>query len=169
MISFLEELRNLDGLPKAPAQSGLLTLTLQGDGDVEVISRAKEVLRPVVSILARGSDWPDVDEWTSTLPEWFVRACVPEPTQAEADAWLKRWHSLSPARKAEEEERQPWSLPAWLHWLSPGENERQWRWLDAGTEGHRLWITIEVAGYPTAYGALRWLLRAAGATHINER
>lgn len=43
----------------------------------------------------------------------------------------------------------------------------EWFWWDAevGTDG-TLQVTVEVPGWPTALGALDWLLRAAGAAEI---
>jgi hypothetical protein len=90
-------------------------------------------------------------------------------SQEAALAWLKKWRALSPEEQAAEEERQPWALADWLHWFAKGPDERQWRWLSGRPIARdRLQITLEVAGLPTAYGALAWLLRAAGAVKVGE-
>lgn len=172
MLSFEEEEQRLSGTAPSPA-SQRLVLTLGGTStkdSASALAQIKDVLRAVVAVRARGADWPNTAEWANRLPQWFVEACAPERTQAEIEEWLKFWRALPPGKRAAASEARAWTLSGWLHWFAPTGDERQWRWLDSGIEGeHRLWITIEVAGYPTAYGALRWLLRTAGITNIEER
>jgi hypothetical protein len=172
MLSFEEEEQRLLGTALSPAPQRLV-LTLAGisaKDSASVLAQIKNVLRTVVAVRAGGVDWPSTEEWARRLPRWFVEGCAPERTQAEIEEWLKFWRALPPLKRAAASEERAWTLSGWLHWFAPGGDERQWRWLDAGVEGdHRLWITIEVAGYPTAYGALRWLLRAAAVTNIDER
>jgi hypothetical protein len=171
MISYIEELRRIEGSGSA-SSAGTLTVALNAycpDGAADALARIRNVLHRVVSMRATEAEWPDVDEWARELPKWFVDACRPELSQKEALAWLEKWRSLSPAEQAAEEERQPWALADWLHWFARSSDERQWRWLMGDTLGQdRLQITVEVEGFPTAYGALVWLLRAAGAVEVKE-
>jgi hypothetical protein len=171
MTPYSEELRRLDG--QAPSGTAtMLRLVLVAKcprGAAEVLERVRDVLGRVVGALASGSELPDARKWRETLPSWFVEACRPEMSQAEALDWLEKWRALSPPQQAAEEERQAWSLEDWLHWFAKGPDERQWRWLSGQVAApDRLKVTLEVAGLPTAYGALTWLLRAAGATAIIE-
>jgi hypothetical protein len=94
-----------------------------------------------------------------------VAACGPERSREDAERWLAWWRTLGPVDKARAESKQQWALPDWLYWLMP--SERQWFWWDAevGRDGS-LRVTIEVAGWPVALGALGWLLRAAGAVEL---
>lgn len=172
MRSFLDEEHLLNGNGPA-AKTHSLTLTIEGtcaSGSESVLERVKDGLRPVVAARAHGNAWPSDAEWSQRLPFWFVDACVPERTPAEITAWMDHWRTLSPKRQAIAAEARAWTLSGWLHWFAPGGDERQWRWFDSGIiSSDRFWITIEVEGYPTAYGALRWLLRAAGATDLEEK
>ena len=83
----------------------------------------------------------------------------------EAERWVAWWRTLAPADKARAESEKRWTLEDWLYWLTP--SQRQWFWWDAVTDGdHALRVTVEVADWPTALGALDWLLRAAGASEV---
>jgi hypothetical protein len=165
-----EELNSLEYEAFTP-RSGVLTVTLRASSVMpseDVLRRSREVLREVVAA-SRGSEWPSLLEWNQLLPRWFVDACGPELSREEAQAWMEEWRRLTPAEKAASEERERWSLPGWLHWFAPGDDQRQWCWLSGKAIGRdRLEVVIEVPGYPTAYGALVWLLRAAGAERVWE-
>jgi hypothetical protein len=171
MTPIQKELRRLERNDDPPRE-GVLTVDLQaicsGRAD-DVLRRVKEVLSQVISVRVRDPKWPQGDTWRQILPRWFVGACGPELSPEEARAWYEGWKRLSRAERVAAEERQPWSLLDWLHWFAPGNDERQWRWLRGATVGHDcLQIVIEVQGHPTAYEALVWLLRAAGAKRVWE-
>lgn len=171
MITFAEELMRLED--RGPtSNNGLLTLILNAEcsrGAAEVVRSVKEALLPVVTVRKNESEWPDVTQWSRKLPRWFVDASAPEMSREAALAWLEQWRSLSPTEQVEEEKKQPWALADWLHWFAPGPDERQWRWLSAApTDRTHVQVVVQVGGYPTAYGALTWLLRAAGAVDIRE-
>lgn len=173
MLSYNEELSRLNGDgATATSKSADLTITLNvhcPGGAAEVLKRVKTVLGQVVSVRASGSEWPQVEAWARVLPGWFVEACQPEMSREEAQAWLEKWRSLSADEQAAEEARQPWALADWLHWFAKGPDERQWRWFSGGAAGpDRLQVVLEAEGLPTAYGALVWLLRAAGAVRVQE-
>lgn len=77
------------------------------------------------------------------MPEWFVAACSPERTA----------------------EKTSWTLADWLYWMEP--DERQWFWWDARIDGEgATTVLVEVPRWPSATGALEWLLRAAGASSV---
>jgi hypothetical protein len=171
VITFAEELMRLED--RVPASNrGLLTLVLNAEcpqGAAKVIELVKEALLAVVTVRENESDWPDLAQWRRILPRWFVDACPPEMSREAALAWLEQWRSLSPTEQAEEEKNQQWALADWLHWFAPGPDERQWRWLGGTSmDQTRIQVVVQVGGYPTAYGALTWLLRAAGALDIRE-
>ena len=62
-----------------------------------------------------------------------------------------------------------WELANWLDRFVPGPDQRQWSWWAGSIESNtRLSITLVAEGWPTAYGAFKWLARASGATRIDE-
>lgn len=162
-----DEVRHLREGPRAherPAGVGLQEVLAQSDGQSGVlVARAREVLLAVVtSAFPRWS--PDVAR--SQLPRWFIDRCAPEPTAEEERAWLAWWRTLSPAARSAAESDAAWTVDNWLHLVAP--DERQWHWWDARTEGPNFArVSIEVSGWPTATGALEWLLKAAGATSVS--
>ncbi|QRP49055.1 hypothetical protein [Amycolatopsis sp. FDAARGOS 1241] len=134
-----------------------------GAGGVEVLGRSRAVLLEVLE--HSGPGWPTVEEWRSILPPWFVAACGPEMRREDAERWMAWWRTLGPADKARVESERRWTLADWLYWLMP--SERQWFWWDAKVgRDDTLRVSIEVMGWPTALGALDWLLRAAGAVEV---
>jgi hypothetical protein len=171
MTPYLVELERIAGRDVEP-DTPYLTVTLVADcprGAEDALARTKEALLPIVSVLARGSEWPSEDGWARLLPAWFVGACGPEMSRAAVEAWLEKWRDLPREQQIAEEERQPWALGDWLYCFYEGADERQWRWLGAEPiGGDRLRVTLEVEGLPVAYGALRWLLRVAGASQVRE-
>lgn len=130
-----------------------------------VLDRCREVMRAVLEDAEGG--WPTVDEWKLRLPKFFVEAAAPERSTKAAEHWLAEWRGLSPAEQAVASRAAPWSLADWLYWMEP--ERREWYWWDAGTDGRaQLWVDVQVDGWPTAVGALRWLLRAAGALDVSD-
>lgn len=162
-----EERRHLTDGPRpgeVPGGVGTVGVLARGGADGgEVLDRSRAVL---LAVLERsGPEWPTVEEWRSLLPPWFVAACGPEMSREDAERWLAWWRTLGPADRARAESERRWTLADWLYWLMP--SERQWFWWDAevGRDG-TLRVTVEVPGWPTALGALDWLLRAAGAAEV---
>jgi hypothetical protein len=161
-----DELRLLAERPgpgaKAPAP-GTEQVIAAGPAE-EIVRRTVEVLRVVDE---HSADWPDLDRWRSLLPDWFVAACSPEHTPAEAAAEQERIRRLPPAEQAEAAANQGWTLSNWLYWLEPA--QRQWFWWNATTPSpDTVLIDIWIAGWPAPLGALDWLLRAAGATSVDH-
>lgn len=161
-----EEQRHLTVGPRpgeVAAGAGTVCVFARGGDGGGVLERSRAVMLAILE--HSGSQWPTVEEWSSLLPPWFVGACAPEMSREEAERWLSWWRSLGPAERARTESERRWTLADWLYWLTP--SERQWFWWDAEVdEGGELRIAIEVEGWPTALGALDWLLRAAGAMEI---
>ena len=123
----------------------------------EVLDRCREVLGLVLRQPA--DSWPTVEQWRSLLPKWFVDACAEEITRAEAE----RRRSLPMPER--EKLAEHWSVGAWVHWLKP--SERQWFWWDGRqTSPSDLMIRVEVNDFPFPAGALKWLLKAAGASTV---
>ena len=152
------ELRRIDAGPvPGEAVDGFLVHVAVGTPrPPETLCRVRDVLRVVLSYLGTSSG----EDWARLLPAWFVSACSPELTPAEAEAALARWRADPVAHDAD-----PWSLSGWLYWFEP--ENRSWWWWDGQIEGDdRLGITIVVEGHPFADGALRWLLLAAGAASV---
>ena len=109
--------------------------------------------------------WPADEEWPRLMPDWFVRACAPEPTEEEAATWLARWRRLSPEQQAREEASLAWTLLNWVYWFRP--EDREWCWWNAWAENPDLaLVEVRIDAWPAPTGALRWLLRAAGAVEM---
>lgn len=134
-------------------------------GAAQVVDRTREVLCVVV-VASTGAGWPSLEEWRGLLPRWFVDACGHQRSKDEEMRWLQRWRSASPAEKAHLEREQPWSLADWVHWFRPG--ERQWRWWSWRVAGDVAVVQVAADQDPCPLAALVWLLRAAGATEVNE-
>ncbi|TCC19248.1 hypothetical protein [Kribbella sindirgiensis] len=159
-----ELLRLLDDNPRAAREAGV-QLSVESADSALLLERCREVM---VKILQHGEeDWPDLPVWQRELPAWFVLACGPERTQEEADAKLIWWRGLSPGEQMVASEVSRWALSDWLWWLEP--ENRTWYWLGADVVGaQHLLVHVEIDGAPAPIGALRWLLKAAGATEIEE-
>jgi hypothetical protein len=124
----------------------------------EVLDRCKDILRvvidPAISLDAPG------EKWKPLLPAWFTDACSPEITRAEAEEILAGPNGFN--RYAE-----MWSLSDFLHWFKPG--ARQWFWLNGKVQTpDKLVVALQVDGWPFPWGALHFLLKAAGAKSIAE-
>lgn len=159
-----EELNRLHGAqPRALGGVGTVRFTVEVDGDPsEVFRRARQVLTVIDEHALSG--WPGLEEWRRRLPAWFVAACAPEMSQDEQDAWLAQWRSLNDEDRAAMDAAQPWSLDNWLYWMEP--ENRQWWWWSATVNPPTL--AAEVEGWPFPWGALSWLLQAAGATAVRS-
>lgn len=135
-----EELRHIRAGAGGEAPPGEID-RLEAASGAAALARAREVLEVVVGRDAASADWPDVGEWRSLLPAWFVAACVDD--SEVRDCVLDKW-----------------SLRAWTYWFQPG--LRQWRWWDARVEDGRLVVSLLVLQRPYLRGALEWLLKVAG-------
>ena len=139
-MNVLAEMRRLlagpsddDGAP-LPAR-----YEFSADDPGAVIERARSVLAIVFARCAQ--QWPSTAEWHSLLPQWFVDACAPTPSDHER-----------------------WSLDGWLYWFDPAGDgpDRTWEWWDAGIVDGRGWVEVAIDGFPFGSGPMRWLLVAAG-------
>ena len=163
-----DEVRHVDQGPRpneSPAGLGLIDVNVLAEGSaVDVIERAKGVLRAVLSITP--DEWDSPGTGASRLPEWFVAGCATDRSAEDDEQWLMWWRSLEPGAKARAAHERPWTLPDWLHWMHP--DERQWYWWDARVDGDSsAKVLVEVPGWPSAIGALEWLLRLAGASSVH--
>jgi hypothetical protein len=124
-------------------------------------------IREVMTIVGRDwSAWPSESEWQELLPSWFVDACGPTQTRAEAEDDIKKWRLMSTATQIAYEARVKWSLADWLHWLEP--DEREWWWVAEEIHGpNDLTILLRINGWPAPFGAFDWLARVAGAEELD--
>jgi len=135
------------------------------------LQRCKDLLIAVTHwIPAPGERQPTLDDWRARLPDWFVAACAPELTEAEAAEEMKAWRALDTEGKALYEAEHPWTLANWLAWFAwDSDVQRSWRWWDGGViDDARFWIDVEVLNDPGAVGSLLWMMRAAGARPVVE-
>jgi hypothetical protein len=131
----------------------------------EVLEKAKETLKAVNENSL--PEWPSIDRWRQILPAWFVNRCAPERSQEEAENWLTWWKSLTPAEQKKVLAEEEWSLSNWIYWFQP--DNRQWYWWDGvPLDRNYVVIAVEVDAWPFAWGALRWLFRAAGADDLRS-
>lgn len=140
------ELRHLErGATESDGHVGLgpIRLHFAAPDPALVIDRARELLRVTNTALLRGWE-PDSDEAPEEIPEWFERACAPE------------------GRSTGER----WSVRGWLWWAHP--NRRLWFWWDARVVRPGVGVAeIAPEGAPFPSEALRWLLKASGATEVD--
>jgi hypothetical protein len=139
----LDRLRQVGVAGQLPGSTGLLRYVVEAPDPAAVIGRATDVLRVVLE--RSDGTWPSLDAWRRALPAWFVAGFTAEPTGQEQDAW---------------------TLEAWLSWLEP--DERSWFWWGAEHRGDRVEVLVDVDSWPYPDGALRCLLRLAGASAVES-
>lgn len=135
-------------------------------------SSSAECIEKITSVCAivstRAANWSALQQvdWESLLPQWFLDACAPPMSAAEAQAFLERWRKLSPADRTALTDAQAWSLPDWLHWMNP--EQATWSLAASETLSPNLArVVLEVDGWPVAIGSFRWLAKAAGAVKVD--
>ncbi|HYS74044.1 MAG TPA: hypothetical protein VEO96_08720 [Thermoplasmata archaeon] len=162
-----DEIRHLRDGPKANQQRPMIDhIIARCPGNAEVVlRRCKQVLD---TILAQDpTNWPSNEVWHSVLPKWFVAKCAPEMTREAAENHLRQRQGLSPDERQriarEEDSRWRWSVLNTVFWFRP--EERSWWWWDGVAENENtIRVAVAIGGWPYASGALRWILRASGAT-----
>lgn len=162
-----EEQRHLEAGPRSgevPTGVGLVDVVASCNGGADqLLERVRDVLRTVIDHQA--PEWPSTTTWRTLLPSWFVEACADEMSPSETEAWLSWWRSLPTEQQAAAMNDMRWSLADWLYWFEP--EQRQWFWWDATAErDDQVRVVVELAGWPAPFGALQWLLTAAGATDV---
>lgn len=171
LVRVLEELRRLRTGPapgENPGPAGTERFVGQCPGTAEmVLAQCKQVLALVLE-QSTGTHWPGVQEWRALLPSWFVRECAAEQTQEEAEREAAHYRQLSPEEKSRWSKQVRWTVGGWVGWLGPG--EREWWWWDGHVEDPAtIVVDVQVDDWPHAVGALEWLLRACGATHVESQ
>jgi hypothetical protein len=135
------------------------------------LDRCKELLIAVTHWLPPRDELPvSVDDWKAHTPDWFVRACVPEMSKAQAEEELRAWRTLDEAGKLRYQAEQPWTFASWIAWFDWSSGlKRSWRWWNGGTnDDSDFWIEVEVFEDRAAVGTLTWMMRAAGARTVVE-
>lgn len=164
----LAELRRLEDAPcegERPDGAGIVSFLADcPEGAARVKARAMDVIRVVdEAALCRRSNRED---YVARLPRWFTAVTGAAMTPAEENRWLARRRRLPPAERLLADENRAWSLDAWLFWMEP--SGRQWFWwrADQGDNNSMLVVTVTVEAWPCPWGALRWLIRAAGGVDL---
>lgn len=165
-MTFEEELRHLAyGASDKDTPEGVGLLVIEAAcpaGADQVLGRCRAALSATLRGMHQGVSDPSA--WRRLLPRWFVDACVEQSTE-QVEQWLAWWSTLPDDAKASAAEDRAWSLDGWLHWLTP--QERQWWWWDAECVlPTQLQVRVQIDGWPAPTGALRWLLRTAGASVV---
>jgi hypothetical protein len=135
------------------------------------LDRCKELLIAVTHWIPPRDELPvSVEDWKAHTPDWFVRACAPEMSLAQAEEKLRAWSALDEAGKLRYQAEQPWTFANWIAWFDcSSDPQRSWRWWNGGTnDDSEFWIEVEVFEDPAAVGTLTWMMRAAGARSVVE-
>ncbi|MDO9384545.1 MAG: hypothetical protein Q7T86_16970 [Hyphomicrobiaceae bacterium] len=129
-----------------------------------VVQRVSHILQVVDCTLLNNAAAANVD-WREVVPTWFLTAVIPTLTPAEQQQHLSWWRNLSAEEKARYEITQKWTLDGWLYWMEP--ELRQWFMLSLHYSGKdQIGGLIRVLEWPTPWGSLRWLFRAAGCSQL---
>ena len=131
------------------------------------LDRCKELLIAVTHWIPSRDELPvSVEDWKAHTPDWFVRACAPEMSTAQAEEELRAWMALDEAGRRRYQSEQPWTFANWIEWFDwSSDLQRSWRWWDGGTnDDSEFWIEVEVFEDPAAVGTLTWMMRAAGVS-----
>ena len=153
-MSSSDELRRLEHGPgPGEAVPGIGLAEIEAacpDGAAPVLDRCRAALAAVVA--------------AGELPPWLDEHFVTEAEKAVAPA-------PDPADDAEARiaalDRQQWTRLDWLWWFEA--EQRYWWWWDAAIpEPDRLRVQVAMADWPFPWDALRFLLRAAGASEVRE-
>lgn len=155
-----EELNNLMSLTKDSNSHGLtadLVVLCNGNAP-EVLERCKDVLKKVIGSELSYED--SVDDWSALLPEWFVEACADEISREEADKILATPEGFAILANR-------WTVKGFIDWFRP--EDRSWFWWNGKVkDSNTLMIQLVVYGFPFAWGALEFLLKASGANEVEE-
>ena len=124
----------------------------------EVLEKTKEVLKIVINCELSFDD--PVDDWEAVLPKWFVDACSPEISKEEAEELIKTGQGFETLSNM-------WTVSGFIYWFRP--DQRSWYWWDGVTKDlNTLKIYLLVNGFPFAWGALEFLLKAAGVNSVEQ-
>ena len=150
---------------QSPGGVGLIELIAATTDTSALLARARAVLTVVLD--SDRSDWLDDAHWQRMLPAWFKTACAPDLSEKQATEELARWRALPAEDRQSWQQDKQWSTTNWLYWMHP--DNRTWFWWDARAENDRVVrLQVQIDGWPTPTGSLRWLLRAAGATNVEQ-
>jgi hypothetical protein len=152
-----------------------IEVTSAGDADA-VLAHVRETLD--VALAQSPDNWPSTDAWLKLLPSWFVAQCRKEYEPPPMHPLVAQLYSLPtnqwvPFYQEHRDEWPPkppshpnprWTVSAFVYWFLP--DKRQWWWWNVEVQDADH-LAIETAPFdsPYAWGALEWLLYAAGALH----
>jgi len=74
----------------------------------EVLARAKEILLDVLQVTVSG--WPELQQWSNVLPDWFFKVFSKEMTDEEALLWLEKWRAMPREQQVIAEQKKGWSF-----------------------------------------------------------
>lgn len=134
-------------------------------GALLVLERVVSVLRVIVEQSILG--WSEDASWSSLLPGPFVDSCAPKMSQDESSKWLVSWSSLPLEERVKVEAERKWSLDDWLYWMSPSIRHWSWNGCEVDAAQHKITVVVAVDSWPFPTGALKWLLRASGASRVS--
>lgn len=135
MTRTVEGVRIFNG-PKGRPEGSIRRFVGVTEGDAAAaLARCKEVLVAVTHWIPRSSERPvSLRQWKDHTPKWFLEACGPELSQAEAEDEVARWRALDSASKAGWEAEHRWSFADWIAWFDwSSDLRRSWLWGDGGT------------------------------------
>ncbi|MCP2323342.1 hypothetical protein HDA40_001849 [Hamadaea flava] len=136
MTRTVEGIRIFQG-PQGNPEGVLRRFVGQTDGHSQSsLDRCKELLIAVTHWIPPRSELPvSVEDWKAHTPDWFVRACAPELSTAEAEEELRAWRVLDEAGKVRYEAERPWTFASWIGWFDYSSDlRRSWRWWNGGAD-----------------------------------
>jgi len=148
----------LNSFPTSEPYGLLVEVTAVTDfRSLEVLDRIKELLRRIIDCELSFDD--ELADWKALMPAWFLGELYPPLSTSDAKRLLQ-----SPGGFDRLSDH--WTLDGFLHWFRP--ENRSWYWWYGEIESQsKVRIFIEVDGYPFAWGALKFLVKAAGAQEVS--
>lgn len=151
----IERLDSMHGPEAAPRPRWEFKLRFPKADCVDAMSPITHVARLIAA--QNRSAWPDIDFWTSSLPQWLL-AVLPERSVEEAQQLIsstprERWHEI------------PWDFRSWLEAI----RDRGWEWWGYAIEENHVILVLEIVDMPPRIEAFKVILRAGEADIIEEK
>lgn len=152
--SEIERIKETNNLASMPANPWEFDVWFEGS-PADDLDRLLGLLGEIAKFQA--GDWPADDYWRSVVPGW-MKARLPELTKEETDHLL----AITPR---DQWDKLPWEFGSWLDAI----RDRGWRWWGYRHNGGVVTLVLHIAMFPERIDAFKEILRALGATVVEER